>query len=55
MNPKSNFNNDISDITCDKDLVVENQILKVKLHEAGKENAFLRGSFIKFKDSNLFP
>ena len=37
MNPKSNFNNDISDIKCDKDLVVENQILKVKLEEAARK------------------
>ena len=42
MNPKPNFNNDLSDVTCDKDLVVENQILKVKLEEADKENRFLR-------------
>ena len=43
MNSKPNFNNDISEIICDKDLVVENEILKVKLEEAGKENVFLRG------------
>ena len=55
MNLKPNFNNDISDIICDKYLVVENQILKVKLEEADKENTLLWGSFIKFKDSNLFP
>ena len=42
MDRKPNFNNDLSDITCDKDLVVENQILKVKLEEADKENRFLR-------------
>ena len=28
---------------CDKDLVVENKILKVKLEEADKGNTFLRG------------
>ena len=33
----------LSDIICDKDLVVENEILKVKLEEADKENTFLRG------------
>ena len=42
MDPKSNFN-DLSDIICDKDLVIENEILKVKLEEAHKENTFLRG------------
>ena len=42
MDPKPNFNNDLSDIICDKDLVVENGILKVKLEEADKENTFLR-------------
>ena len=42
MDPKTNFNNDPSDIICDKDLVVENEILKVKLEEADKENTFLR-------------
>ena len=43
MDPKPNFNNDLTDIICDKDLVVENEILKVKLEEADKENTFLRG------------
>ena len=43
MDPKPNFNNDLSDIIYDKDLVVENEILKVKLEEADKENTFLRG------------
>ena len=43
MDWKPNFNNDLSDIICDKDLVVENEILKVKLEEAEKENTFLRG------------
>ena len=43
MDRKPNFNNDLSDIICDKDLVVENEILKVKLEEADKENTFLRG------------
>ena len=53
MDLKPNFNNDLTDIICDKDLVVENEILKVKLEEADKENTFLRGevkdlaSFIK--------
>ena len=42
IDPKANFNNDPSDIICDKDLVVENKILKVKLEEADKENTFLR-------------
>ena len=41
--PRPNFNNDLSDIICDKDLVVENEILKVKLEEANKENTLLRG------------
>ena len=31
MDPKPNLNNDLSDITCDKDLVVEDEILEVKL------------------------
>ena len=43
MGRKPNFSNDLSDIICDKDLVVENKILKVKLKEAAKENTFLRG------------
>ena len=43
MDPKLNFSNDLSDIICDKDLVVENEILKAKLEEADKENTFLRG------------
>ena len=34
--------NDLSDIICDKDLVVKSKILKVKLEEVDKENAFLR-------------
>ena len=41
MGRKLNFNNNLSDITCDKDLVVENDILKIKLQEAGKDNTFL--------------
>ena len=45
MDPKPNFNNDLSDIIYDKDLVVENEILKVKLEEADKENSFLRGEY----------
>ena len=43
IEPRPNLNNDLSDIIYDKDLVVENEILKVKLEEADKENAFLRG------------
>ena len=43
IDQKPNFNNDLSDIICDKDLVAENEILKVKLEEADKENTFLRG------------
>ena len=42
MGPKTNFNNDLSDIICDKDLVVENEILKLKLEEADQEYTFLR-------------
>ena len=42
MDPKPNLNNDLTDIICDKDLIVENEILKVKLEEADKENTFLR-------------
>ena len=41
MGRKLNFDNDLSDITCDKDLVVENDILKIKLQEADKDNTFL--------------
>ena len=40
MDPKPNFNNDLTDIICDKDLIVENEILKLKLEEADKENIF---------------
>ena len=43
MDRKLNFDNNLSDIICDKDLVPENEILKVKLEEANKENIFLRG------------
>ena len=42
MDPKPNFNNDLTDI-CDKDLIAENEILKVKLEETDKENTFLKG------------
>ena len=42
MDPKPNFDIDLPDITCDKDLVVENEILKGKLEEADKKNTFLR-------------
>ena len=47
MDPRPNLNNDLSDIICDKDLVVENEILKAKLEEADKENTFFKG---KVKD-----
>ena len=43
MDRKLNFDNNLSDIICDKDFVAENEILKVKLEEADKENTFLRG------------
>ena len=43
MDQKRNFNNDLSDVICDKDLVAENEILKVKLEKAEKENTFLMG------------
>ena len=43
MHPKLNFDNNLSDIISDKALAVENEILKVKLEEADKENTFLRG------------
>ena len=43
MDRKLNFDNNLSDIISDKDLVVENEILKVKLEETDKENTFLRG------------
>ena len=42
IDQKPNFNNDLSDIVYEEDLVVENEILKVKLEEADKENTFLR-------------
>ena len=45
MYQKPNFDNSLSGIICDKDLVVENETLKVKLEEADKENTFLRGEF----------
>ena len=43
MDPRPNLNNDLSNIIYDKDIVVENKILKVKLKDADKENTFLRG------------
>ena len=43
MDQKPNFNNDLSNIICDKDLVAENEILKVNFEEADKENTFLWG------------
>ena len=42
MDPKSNLNNDISGIICDKDLVFETEVSKVKLEEADKKNTLLR-------------
>ena len=41
MDRKPNCNNDLSDIICDKDLVVENEFLQVKPEETDKENTFL--------------
>ena len=38
MDTKSNLNNNLSDIICNKDLVVENNILKMQLEEADKKN-----------------
>ena len=43
MDPKPNLNNDLSDVICDKDIVVENEILNVQLEETDKENTILRG------------
>ena len=43
MDPKPNLDNDLSDISCDKDLIVENEVLKVKFEEFDKENTSLRG------------
>ena len=43
MDRKLNFDNNLPDIISDKDLVVENEILKAKLEETDKENTFLRG------------
>ena len=42
MDPKPDFNNYLSDIIYDKDLVVGNKILTLKLEEADKKNIFLR-------------
>lgn len=42
MDPKPNLNDDLSDIICNKDLVVENKISKIKLEKVGKKNTFLR-------------
>ena len=41
MDRELNFDNNLSDIICDKDLVIENEILKVKLEEADKEKTFV--------------
>lgn len=43
MDPKPNLNGDLPDIICNKDLVVEDEISKVKLENADKENTFLGG------------
>ena len=43
MDTKLNFNNDLSDIVCEKGSVAENEILKVKLEDADTENTFLPG------------
>ena len=43
MDRKLNFDNNLCDIICDKDLVFENEILKLKLEAADKENTFRRG------------
>ena len=43
MDAKPNFRNNFFDIIHDKDLVIETEILKVKLEKIDKENAFLRG------------
>ena len=42
MDPKPDFNNYLSHIIYDKDLVVGNKILTLKLEEADKKNIFLR-------------
>ena len=61
MHPKLNFDNNLSDIISDKALLVENEILKVKLEEADKEKTFLRGEIKKLavllnaKNSDVFP
>ena len=51
MDWKLNFDNNLSDIISDNNLFVENEILKVKLEEADKENTFLRG---EVKDLTVF-
>ena len=43
MDPKPNLNGDLPDIICSKDLVVEDEISKVKIENADKENTFLGG------------
>ena len=48
MDRKLNFDNNLSDIIFDKDLVVENEILKIKLEETAKENTLLRGEVKDF-------
>ena len=56
MDRKLNFDNNLSDIISDKDLVVQNKILKVKLEEADNENALLRGEVKhKCKNSDVLP
>ena len=43
MYPKPNLNNDLCDVTCDKDLIIENKILKVKSEDTNEGNKFLWG------------
>ena len=49
MDPKPNLINDLSYIICDKDLVAENEVLKVKLDETNKKNKFLRSEVKNLK------
>ena len=41
MDTKPNLNNKLSDIICNKELVVENNILKMQLEKADKKTHFL--------------
>ena len=36
MGPEPNLNNDLFDIICDKDLFVENEVLKLKVKQADR-------------------